>query len=94
MPFRKKIVFLAYDSAEEVEGSGPELFPHFIFEEGIGDLLIYEYQVRFFKSVNGEVNGKAFLKVRERAFSGLLTIQQNFLSSRFGIIAILSLPLK
>ena len=49
-----------YDSAEEVEGSGPELFPHFIFEEGIGDLLIYEYQVRFFKSVNGEVNGSAF----------------------------------
>ena len=30
------------------------------------------YQVRFFKSVNGEVNGKAFQKVRKRAFSGLL----------------------
>ena len=34
-----------------------------------------KYQVRFFKSVNGEVNGKAFLKVRERAFSGLFRIQ-------------------
>ena len=32
------------------------------------------YQVRFFKSVNGEVNGKAFRKVRERAFSGLSQI--------------------
>ena len=30
------------------------------------------YQVRFFKSVNGEVNGKAFRKVRERAFPACL----------------------
>ena len=29
------------------------------------------YQVRFFKSVNGEGKGKTFRKVRERAFSGL-----------------------
>ena len=48
---------------------------HISFDIAVVRFLAVEYKLVVRESINGEVNRKVFLKVRERAFSGLCYVK-------------------